>query len=148
MEMRKSFLLPHRYQIIGWGLVVAALPIAIAMIAGDITGVIHNIPAILGWIPAFAGLLLICMSQEKVDDEYIRTLRSRLVCILVSVAVIASILKLIFEIVCCSFGLISYIYSLNFVFTLFNPIVLMVIYVIVFKSILYIQNRKINRYAE
>ncbi len=147
MDLQKKFLLPHRWQYVGVWLIVCAILLTTVLIAGDITGVIRYVPAILGWIPAFMGLMLVCLSQEKVDDEYISVLRGRLVCLLVTVAFISVILGRVSELLFVCFR--WYSPSIQIILSLLhNPFLLGSIYIIALKLTLYLINRKINRYAE
>lgn len=147
MDLQKKFLLPHRWQCVGVWLIVCAILLSMALIAGDITGVIRHVPAILGWIPAFIGLMLVCLSQEKVDDEYISVLRGRLVSILVAVAFISGLLSSICDLLGVCFRWYSPIVQI-ILSLLHNPFLLGSVYIIALKLTLYIINRKINRYAE
>ena len=146
MDLNKNFLLPHKWQVVGGWIIFASIMISIVLIACDINGVFH-IPAILGWIPAFLGLLFICLSQEKVDDEYIRNLRGRLVCIIVAVAFIGEFLKNSADLLRVCYGWYS-TGIMIFLSILINPIFLGAIYIITLKLTLYIINSKVNRYAE
>ncbi len=147
MELNKKFLLPHKWQYVGGWLIVFAIIFSIVLLALDFNGVIGDLPAILGWIPAYLGLMLICLSREKVDDEYISVLRGRLVCILVTVAFISGILSSIMDLLFICFQ--WYSPYIRIFLTLFNNTFLLgAIYIIALKLTLYIINRKINRYAE
>ncbi len=147
MDLNKRFLLPHKWQYVGGWLIVFAIPLSIVLIAGDINGAIRNVPAILGWIPAFLGLMLICLSQEKVDDEYISVLRGRLVSILVTVAFISGILGSISDLLYVCFGWYTQ-YIRMFLSLLCNPFLLGSIYIVALKLTLFVINRKMNTYAE
>lgn len=150
MNLNKSFLLPHKWQAVGGWIIVASILLSIVNIACDINGVFH-VPAILGWIPAFLGLLLICLSQEKVDDEYISNLRGRLVCIIVTVAFISAIFSSISEIIriCYGWNCSNILFTIVFFLRLLqNPFLLGSIYIVALKLTLYVINRKVNRYAE
>lgn len=147
MELNKKFLFPHKWQYVGGWLIVFAIIFSIVLLAGDFNGVIGDLPAILGWIPESLGLMLICLSREKVDDEYISVLRGRLVCILVAVAFISGILSSIMDLLYVCFQWYS-LYIRIFLSLLKNPFLLGAIYIIALKLTLYIINRKINRYAE
>ena len=146
MDLNKNFLLPHKWQVVGGWIIIAAILISMVNIACDINGVFH-IPAILGWIPAFLGLLLMCLSQEKVDDEYISNLRGRLVCIIVVVAFIGKFLQYSADLLRICYGWYSTGIAIFLLF-LNSPIFLGAIYIITLKLTLYIINRKVNRYAE
>lgn len=147
MDLNKKFLLPHKWQVVGGWTIVAAILISMVTIACDINGVFH-IPAILGWIPAFLGLLLICLSQEKVDDEYISNIRGRLVCIIVVVAFIGEFLKYTADLLRICYGWWCPTGITMFLSLLKNPIILGSIYILALKLTLYIINRKVNSNAE
>lgn len=145
MNLNKSFLLPHKWQAVGGWTIVASILLSIMIIACDINGVFH-VPAILGWIPFYIGLLLICISQEKVEDEYISELRSRLVCITVAVAFGVNILFIIANLLRICFGLFSSIAGI--IGMLSSPTLFALIYIIALKLTLFGINRKVKRYDE
>ncbi len=149
MNLNKNLLLPHKWQIVGWWLLAAAVILAVVLIVGDISGVLHNVPTLLTWILAYLGVLLVCLSRERVDDEYISAIRGRIVCILVCVAVIAKVLYFTIFLTCvCIYQFIPTMSYLGLFSYAYNPLSLMVIYIIAFKLTLFIQNRRIGRYAE
>lgn len=148
MNLNKNLLLPHVWQTAGWWMLAVAVILTIGLIAGDIYRVVHNVHIYLLWIPVYIGALLVCLSREKVDDEYISAIRGRIVCILVSVAVIAKVLSMTVIVLNInpniSIPIVSY---LGYISYLYHPLSLMVIYIISLKLTLFIQNRRI-RYAE
>lgn len=148
MNLNKNLLLPHGWQTAGWWMLAVAVILTIGLIAGDISGVLHNVHIYLLWIPVYIGALLVCLSREKVDDEYISAIRGRIVCILVSVAVIAKVLSMTVIVLNInpniSIPIISYLGCISY---LYHPLSLMAIYIISLKLTLFIQNRRI-RYAE
>ncbi len=149
MNLNKNFLLPHRCQIAGWLMIAVAIVIAVTFITDSANGTILDVPVILTWIPALLGLMLVCLSREKIDDEYINSLRGRIVCILIVVAFTAKILQMIITTLSVSFGIASGVGTLIALLSLlYKPLVLVIIYIIAFKLTLFIQNRRINRYAE
>lgn len=149
MNLNKNFLLPHRCQIAGWLMIAVAIVIAVTFITVSANGTILDVPVILTWIPALLGLMLVCLSREKIDDEYINSLRGRIVCILIVVAFTAKILQMIITTLSVSFGIASGVGTLIALLSLlYKPLVLVIIYIIAFKLTLFIQNRRINRYAE
>ena len=75
MALNKTVLLPHRWQKVGWWMIVASVVLATAIAVVEISGIRVGFPIMASWIPAVAGLLLLCLSQEKTEDEYIRHLR-------------------------------------------------------------------------
>lgn len=157
MNLNKNLLLPHGWQIAGWWMLAVSVILSIGLIAGDISDIIHNVPAIIGWIPFYIGAMLVCLSREKVDDEYISAIRGRIVCILVSIALIAKVLYIIITILNITYGWSSHstlfaiingrISILSYITVLYQPLFLVATYIIAFKLTLLIQNRRI-RYAE
>lgn len=149
MNARKNYLLPHKYQIAGWWLIAIAVLFGVAIVIGNINGWLKNVPTLLACIPAFAGILLICLSREKVDDEYISALRGRIVCMLVVVAFVARILHATLTVLGITYGWTAFYIWIVYVIALFyQPILLAAMYIIILKSTLFIQNYRINRYAE
>ena len=141
MALNKTVLLPHGWQKVGWWMIVVSVVLAAAIAVVEISGIRVGFPIMASWIPAVAGLLLICLSQEKTEDEYIHHLRGKIVSIIVAIAMIVSL-------ICNNFGWVPVtIYFMSFSI-LYNPIVLTVGYIIVLKLSLYFINRKMNRYAE
>lgn len=146
----RCYLLPYKFQIIGWWLVAAAILFGVTIVVGDMNGWFRNIPVLFAYIPAFAGILLICLSREKIDDEYISALRGRIVCLLVVVAFVARIIQSILTVLRITYGWSTTgIWSvMSAISVLYQPILLAALYIIILKTTLFIQNQRINRYAE
>ncbi len=146
----RCFLFPYKLQIIGWWLVAAAILFGIAIVIGDINGWYRNIPVLLACIPAYVGILLICLSREKVDDEYINSLRGRIVCLLVVIAFVARIIQSIISVLRITYGWSSSdLWAvMSEISLLYQPILLATLYIIILKTTLLIQNHRIKRYAE
>ena len=142
---KQSYLLPHSYQLFGWGCLAFALiatliyffMIVTSISSGDILGVV----AICF---ATAGLLLLCFSKEKTEDEYIAHLRTRVLTWIVAYAFFASALKtvlsltLVWLVTVDTRGFVTLITS--FLFT--NPIALGIVYILAFKTSILVANRK------
>lgn len=149
MTLKKTVLLPHLWQKVGWWMIVASVLLATAIAAVEIsTGTRCSFPIMASWIPAVAGLLLICLSQEKVEDEYIHHLRGKIVSIAVVMAIVAKMSTMIVSMICSEFGWGPFTIYFMGISILYNPIVLTVGYIIALKLSLYSLNRKMNRYAE
>ena len=146
MNLNKTLMFPHVWQIAGWWMLAVSVILTIALIAANVGGVLHNVHIYLLWIPVYVGALLVCLSREKVDDEYISTIRGRIVCILVCVAVVAKVFYMVvfFSSIYRFFPIMGYMGMFSY---LYNPLVMMTIYIISLKLTLFIQNRRI-RYAE
>lgn len=132
----KSYLLPYKCQRYGWICLTVALIAAIIFLFVVESGSASiNIIQIIIACFATAGLLLLCFSKEKNEDEYIAHVRSRILIWIVAYALIASALKTVLPLTLVWFaslstrGIVSYF--LSFLFT--NPIFLGIIYLFVFK---------------
>ncbi|WP_304470795.1 hypothetical protein, partial [uncultured Muribaculum sp.] len=80
MNTKTNFLLPHKFQIAGWwGLLASAAIFAILLCTKIYVPQLYTPPILLVTIPFLISLLLICISCEKIDDEYINALRSRII---------------------------------------------------------------------
>ena len=94
---KKSFLLPHICQKIGLALLVLFILFVLLEVCAD--GNTIEIPdwmtAPLAWtlnaLPSIS-LMLICLSREKIEDEYISHIRGRAVFIVVLIGFIASMI--------------------------------------------------------
>lgn len=150
MDLNKSFLLPHKWQIVGGWLIIAAIILAIGLIMCDINGYMGEVRVLIAWIPAYIGLMLICLSKEKNDDEYIRCLRSRLVGIFVAIAFSIEILDIIFRICFSSYGLTVLGGNVTRIILYFfsYPLLYAIAYIICLKLNLWIINRKMKNNAE
>lgn len=104
---------------------------------GDLTSI--------GLALSYLSVMLICLSKEKVEDEYIALLRTRTVCGIVAFAFIAKMLYYIIESLMVHFGSIAvlgYIAHINF---LTNILPLAIIYIIIFKLSLFVETIKIKK---
>lgn len=140
----KSYLLPYSCQRYGWFCLAVALIATIIFLFAIESSTILQIVIICF---AAVGLLLLCFSKEKNEDEYIGHLRTRILTWIVAYALVASTLKtvlsltLVWVATLTTRGIIAYITS--FFFT--NPLLLGIIYLLVFKSSLLIANRKCEK---
>lgn len=140
----KSYLLPYSCQRYGWFCLAVALIATIIFLFAIESSTILQIVIICF---AAVGLLLLCFSKEKNEDEYIGHLRKRILTWIVAYTLVASSLKtvlsltLVWVATLTTRGIIAYITS--FFFT--NPLLLGIIYLLVFKSSLLIANRKCEK---
>lgn len=149
MSTKTNFLLPHRFQTIGWWGLLASGIIFIILLFADVSyPEINTPPVILSEIPLLASILLICISREKIDDEYINSLRGRTVCAIAIAFITVKILYSIALVICTCTGTIALLGIISFVNVLFSPIVLMVIYIIAFRIALSINKHKMSQYAD
>ena len=76
MELEKKvFLLPHRFQLLGWIVSAAAAVCVAGALLLTKTPYLENLPAILGTVSLVAGLFLVGFSREKTEDEFTLHLR-------------------------------------------------------------------------
>ncbi len=150
MDLNKSFLLPHVWQVVGGWLIVLTIILDVVLILCDAYSpdVIYLYPMVM-WIPFYIGMMLVCLSKEKNDDEYIRCLRSRLVCIVVAMVFAVVIIGRIFDVYYMFFvpGVLSWRTNLP-VALITNPVLYAIIYIVSLKFNLWVINRKIKKYAE
>lgn len=98
---KKSLLLPHCWQVIGWWLLVAFVLLVsiIATIAYcrsdgamEVAEETKQLYALGLYFIPYVSLMLICLSREKVEDEYISHIRGRATFIVVIFGFVASLL--------------------------------------------------------
>lgn len=151
---KKSYLFPHIYQKIGWWLAGASLAgwllfFVSASLSSTITiGTVYNIlMSVLTFLPSVA-LIIICLSQEKQEDEYIQNIRARSVFMVVVFAFVFKMLYFSasqFFIMFCPleiYGRLSYLQ----LFT--SGLVLAFLYLVIFKGSIYIDYIKSKRNGE
>lgn len=148
MDLNKSFLLPHKWQIVGGWLLIA-------YVIGDILFVFNQISAICGiypmmmWIVLYIAIMLLCLSKEKNDDEYIRSLRSRLAIIVIALAFIVSIIGLTLDLYATHYARNLITWRCNLlVYFISNPVFYGIFYIVALKFNLWIINRKMKKNAE
>ena len=148
MDLNKSFLLPHKWQIVGGWLLIA-------YVIGDILFVFNQISAICGiypmmmWIVLYIAIMLLCLSKEKNDDEYIRSLRSRLAIIVIALAFIVSIIGQTLDLYAIHYARNLITWRCNLlVYFISNPVFYGIFYIVALKLNLWIINRKMKKNAE
>ncbi len=72
---KKLFLLPHRFQLVGWIVAAAAAVCVAGTLLLTKTPYLESLPAILGTVFLVAGLFLVGFSREEVEDEFTLHLR-------------------------------------------------------------------------
>ncbi len=149
MNTKTNFLLPHKFQIAGWwGLLASAAIFAILLCTKIYVPQLYTPPILLVTIPFLISLLLICISCEKIDDEYINALRSRIIYYIIIAVVLIKMFYYISVVICTSYGAIGTLGIISFINILSNPIVLISIYIIAFRLILTFYKYKMNSYVE
>lgn len=83
--MKHNYLLPHKYQILGWILAAAAPVFFIITCLLYNQGLIRFLPSnaytAISYLLLFSGMFLIAFSSEKTEDEMIRNIRARSIAI-------------------------------------------------------------------
>lgn len=83
--MKHNYLLPHKYQILGW-ILAAAAPVFFIITCllynqGQIRFLPSNAYTAISYLLLFSGMFLIAFSSEKTEDEMIRNIRARSIAI-------------------------------------------------------------------
>lgn len=146
---KKSYLLPHACQKAGWWMLLASVVCLLILLALDVAGVRLNwgyagpIMGILStFLPLFS-LMLVCISQEKEEDEYIQSLRARAVFIVVVYTFIINMISdslshtLIHTLPFVTYGTLREI-----IYACTNVPLMAVIYLVIFKGTLLINQIK------
>lgn len=148
---KKSYLLPHACQKAGWWMLLASLVFALCYVAIDsglVTLNLRETPAILTFLATglpFLSLMTICISQERNEDEYIQSLRARAVFIVVMYDFVVNMIVmsltnvLVHHIPFDEFAAFHYVTSMCT-----NLPLLIVIYLVIFKGTLFINQIKMR----
>ena len=149
---KKSLLLPHYCQIIGWWLLAAFVLMGVtfaiisyfrsdeAMVVAEETIEL----CVLGlYFMPYVALMLICLSREKVEDEYISFIRGRATFIVVIFGFVASMLIKAFA----NYAVRMFEPSIYGQFLMYaqwfcNTAVLAIVYLLIFKGTLFINKLK------
>lgn len=76
-KQKKMYLLPNRFQLVGWIIAAAAAAVVVAALRLTKTPYLESLPAVLGTMCFEAGLFLVGFSREKQEDEFTLYLRVR-----------------------------------------------------------------------
>lgn len=141
-HMKNSLLIPNKYKVIGWGVFLAFLIAAIITSKynykipgfqlyypkdeGIGFGTDFNLTDEVAYVGIFIGLLMVCFSKEKIEDEYINHLRLKAW----QWSVLINYIILI--------GIIFSFYGLSFVFYMtFNSVTMFLVFIVKFNWSLY-----------
>ena len=144
--MKKSFLFPHWCQKAGWWIaagIVGGLVLLLILSSMNPGNVVEapqwaqSLLKILLFFPSIA-LMLICLSKEKNEDEYIGHIRARSVFVVVLIAFIAEMISVPIT----RIGVLWYSPDFVGTYTAFSgiftsPVILTIIYLIIFKGTLF-----------
>lgn len=148
---KKSYLLPHACQKVGWWMLLASLAFALCYVVIE-SGLVSlnpgETPAILTFLSTglpFLSLMMICISQEKKEDEYIQSLRTRAVFIVVMYGFVVNMIDmsltnvLVHHIPFDQYAAFRYVTSMCT-----NLPLLVLIYLVIFKGPLFINQIKMR----
>lgn len=147
---KKSFLFPHCCQQIGWWLILTCLILAVTFLCViENTSDSFNTARVLQasiFVLSSIGLMLLCLSKEKIEDEYISYLRTRIVTWIIVYVFVVSAVRSILLFILSWFAPVS---GQGWIFTIMsvaitNPILLGIVYIIIFKLSIWFYNRKSN----
>ena len=140
-----SFLLPYSWQVAGWVMMAAWLVFAgvrlLLYYAGCEIGSEHMfvrvLLAILWELPPYLSIMLICISREKLEDEYVQHVRALSVFSLALFLLSLGMLSFAFERLLDWWGLprVSYWLTLSRGYFSLTPVAA-ILYIIIFKSML------------
>lgn len=95
----KTYLLSHRYQKFGWMAFAISLIALVVLLGQDIIGLCPD-SSILGTLATMwtrfvspIAIFILCMTQEKVEDEYIQHIRARSIYNVVLLAFIIAVVN-------------------------------------------------------
>lgn len=152
MFSNSNLLLPHRYLIIGWGLLIASLFGAVAVVLLGITSITTHVVSQTVYSVTmtmfYVALLLLCVSREKNEDEYISALRSRIACIVIACALILKTFVTIATAICITTNQIELLGSIRYLSIPVNFVVPVIAYIAIFQITLFVSNRRLKKYAE
>lgn len=152
MFSNSNLLLPHRYLIIGWCLLIASLFGAVAVVLLGITSITTHVVSQTVYSVTmtmfYVALLLLCVSREKNEDEYISALRSRIACIVVVCALVCKTIATIATAFCMVFSDFPALTYVRFLNIPTNFVILVIAYIAIFQITLFVSNRRLKNYAE
>lgn len=151
MFSNSNLLLPHRYLIIGWGLLIASLFGGVAVVLLGITSITTHVVSQTVYSVTmtmfYVALLLLCVARKN-EDEYISALRSRIACIVIACALILKTFVTIATAICITTNQIELLGSIRYLSIPVNFVVLVIAYIAIFQITLFVSNRRLKKYAE
>ena len=148
---RKSFLFPHSCQQIGWWLILTCLTLAVTFLcvienASGTFNTARVLQASIFVLIALSsiGLLLLCLSKEKIEDEYISYLRTRIATWIIVYVFVVSAIRSVILLILPRFASVSVQGQISTIMSvaITNPILLGIVYLIIFKLSIWFYNRK------
>lgn len=150
MMTKKSLLLPHCFQTTGWWLLAISLVMLGVTLAldmnGNAQGTAFAVLAIAGTCLPTLSLLLICVSKERHEDEYVAYLRTRSVLWVVAFAFVVGMIEQSTDYMSVRYLTMQQLGRQHFLMALLtNPALLAVVYLVLFKGALFINKVKISK---
>lgn len=144
----KTFLMPHRCQKTGWVIIAIAFVIAVCFFCSIILNyqAQHTVSALLTSLVLLSatGLLLVCFSKEKHEDEYIGYLRTQILTWIIVYVFAVVVAREVLGFLLTWFASVS-VHGTAMTIVSFlptNPIILGIIYLIIFKTVIWLTKRK------
>lgn len=144
---KRSYLLPHVCQKIGWWLLLISVALTLFLFYGVGDSSYIHIIKCASILLSTGSIILICLAKEHTEDEYISYLRARTLKWLIVYALVANAIKMNLSFFYTQYSTVEahgYIMMwINNIFT--NPLILSVIYIILFKFSIWYVNCKCNK---
>lgn len=152
--MKKSLLFPHWCQMVGWWILLGWMLWLITVVC-HVFEPTHSLPLWIGgvllilysFLPSI-GTLMVCLSQEKQEDEYIAHIRARSVFVTVIVFFVLLLINVSLTNVgvrMCGWSPSNGYLMFSGVYT--NPFIITLFYILIFKGTLFINYLKTRNYA-
>lgn len=145
---KKSFLFPHYCQKIGWCLLLICLILAATFFCflDNAVNSFNSLRVLQGLIIILSsvGLMLLCLSKEKLEDEYISYIRMRIAIWIIVYVFVVSAIRIVLS---WTLPLFLSVHSQGVIMTIIsvaitNPILLGIVFLIIFKLSIWVYNRK------
>lgn len=144
----KKILMPHRCQKVGWVIVAIAFVIAICLFFTIVFNY-QTEPTVSALLTSLVllsatGLLLVCFSKEKNEDEYIGYLRTQILTWIIVYVFAVTVVREVMGFLLVWFASASVCGTAMTIVSFLptNPITLGIIYLIIFRTVIWLTNRK------
>jgi hypothetical protein len=139
----KNYLLPHNFQKIGWGIFIFSFILLLALEYVFDTLKLFNqnnnyLPGLILYIIIMFSMYFVAFSKEKIEDELIQSVRYSSIVFTVLAGFISYIIVLIIFAFNKSINFLPYTTT---IFMIVNPITLFILYVLIFRTRLFIFKR-------
>ena len=139
----KNYLLPHNFQKIGWGIFIISFILLLASKYVIDTLKLFNqnnnyLPGFILYIIIMFSMYFVAFSKEKIEDELIQSVRYSSIVFTVLTGFISYTIVLI---IAAFNKAINFLPYTTIIFMIVNPITLFIIYVLIFRTRLFIFKR-------